>query len=519
MVYYTSCKVLSQSRSPVLAQCEVPFGTITMGEEWSRVVVAIVSVAQPMGVTVVGLALWRLWWLNRRKKFNTRRYYGPSWAIATAMTHMPGLMTLFGSLLKIREFGVKKATVTLIWMLLLVGVVVPLLSLLWSLFVIKVDDVPYKLEHTINVKLDNLPLSEAVKSRAPLLMSMGRVVYGEKPLLGIDLLKDYTMGMEAAEIIPVESHWRWWKVQVLPKEKSCMISTAAFSKKQPAAVSVVNFGSITNDILSEEVSTKCSTLEPTLSFLGSRELIDDNSPVSSETIKSLQSPDIKDNWCHIQYSCQIKVHILRGEILTDSKGEVTWGNYSGTYDYTDIHKTVSAISGAAKISAYRLDEWLEVAWNETWQNKAVQVVKEAAITKYAMYISLGKYKSAYETLQQTLREFTREATLQQPQVAVVRINGRTKKIQVRWIAGLAWLIVMVISAGIFAMSSKRLRSDILLQQVLDSWKVIARVAVILEETNLGNFSEAKTYYNWPSSVSCDDEIANTLHNPDGRSIR
>ncbi|ORX65409.1 hypothetical protein K493DRAFT_309447 [Basidiobolus meristosporus CBS 931.73] len=519
MVYYTSCKVLSQSQTPVSAQCEVPFGTITMGEEWNRIVVAIVSVAQPMGVSIIGLVLWRLWWLNRRKAFPTRKHYGHSWAIATAMTHMPGLLTLLGSLLKIRKFGVKKATVTLILMLFLVGVVVPLLSLLWSFFVIKVDDIPYKLEYAINVNLNNPPLPEAVKSRAPLILSMGKVVYGEKPLLGVDLLKDYTVGIETTEVIPVESHWRWWKVLILPKEKTCIISNATISKIQPAAISYVNFGNNKDDIVMEEVRGRCGALGPTISYFGSQEAIDDNSPIPFHIVESLQSVENQDDWCHIQYSCQIKVHIMRGEILANSDGEVTWGNYSGTYDHPSISKTVSAISGAAKVSDYLLQKWLDVGWNNTWQNKAVTVVKEAAITKYDMYNSLGKYKSAFETLQQTLREFTREATFQQPQVAIVRINGKTKKIQFRWIVGLAWFIAIMISAAAYAICFKRLRSDPLLQQVLDSWQVINRVAAILEETKLGKFNEEQTYYDWPQDISDTEKNTTTEPYPENDSKR
>ncbi|KAK9761045.1 hypothetical protein K7432_014363 [Basidiobolus ranarum] len=519
MVHYTSCQVPSKSQVLVTAQCEVPFGTITLNEEWTKVVVSVVSVAQPMLVTIVGLTLWRLWWLNRRWSFKRRRYYGPGWAIATSMTHMPGLMTLLGSLSKIRKFGVKRVTFTLTLMLLLVGVILPLLSLLWSSFVIKIGQVPYKLENNINVNLDNPPLPEVIKSRSSLLMSMGKIVYGEKPLLSNDLLKDHMVGMSTAEITPVRSTWRWWRVEILPHANSCMISVATTLSSQPTIVSSVNYGNSSSDIIVEEVSSKCSTLRNTLNFFKSPEVISDSSPIPFGTVEMLRSDQNQDSWCHVQYSCRVKVHITRGEILTNSNGEVTWNTLLNSNDPDNIYDMMVSVGGAAKIGDFTMRDWLDAKSDVHWQLKAVNLTKEAANIKYAMYVSLGKYKSAHETLQQTLREFTREATLRQPQVAVLKINGTISKIQFSWIAALVWLIAMAISAGIWMISSKKVKSDPLLNKVLDSSEVVNRVAMISEETKISPLSDEQTYYGWPLYLTGDKNSTTASWRPKSAHVK
>ncbi|ORX63534.1 hypothetical protein K493DRAFT_309736 [Basidiobolus meristosporus CBS 931.73] len=496
MVYLTPCTVANATGATMEAQCESQFGSLILDDRWTGIATAIVSVARPLSVALIGTAVWNLWWLTRRRSMEKTGLCGSSWSIATAMTHIPGIFTLLGSIWRVHNLGVTKETKSLIGILILIGMMLPLISLLWAAYVIEVGDVPYQLTQVIHFGQEYLP--NAVEKRAPLLMSMNDIVYNEKPLLGYDILKNHPLGMQSAELKPVEAHWRWWKLKVFPLERSCMVYKAVVTDEILDVTPSVSFGDDTIDIVQEETIQKCSSLSPVLEFIGSSLVMADNSPYNMKDIENLQLQENTNRLCHVQYSCRVNATSTRWEIFTNTKGEVNWYNEKGAYDPQSVKGLMSFLQDRAKLKDYAMNTWL-MCWMD-WTGNATRITKEAAMFKYDMHLSLGRYKPAHMTLQETLGEFTREATLQQAKNATVIYSGQVYKFQLSLIAGISWLVAVMLALMALLLAHLKSRNDCLLHRFLDLWQVVGSVFLTRKEITLG---DEQNYHNWP--IKCADQ--------------
>ncbi|ORX92077.1 hypothetical protein K493DRAFT_303587, partial [Basidiobolus meristosporus CBS 931.73] len=466
MVHLTPCKVPDVANVLMEAQCETQLGSIILDDKWATLVLQFFTSVRSISVLIIGSAIWSLWWINRRRTMETTRLYGHNWAIATAMTHIPGVFTLLGSFARIHRFGLQKATASLFGTLILIGIILPLTSLLWSHYIVRYGDIPYQITQVIH--LGEHSLFKSVEQRAPLLTSMNNIVYNEKPLLGYDILKKHPLRMTLAELKPVEAHWRWWKLKVHPLQKSCMIYTAEATEEVPDITPSVSFGDDKLDIVQEETVQKCSLLPAVFEFIGQHSAIADNSPYTMESIDNLRLQVNTTKSCRVQYSCSINASITRWEIFTNIKGEVEWYNQNSNYSAKSVKGLITFMREKVQLEIGVLNNWISCGNNSTCENGpivyATNLVKEAATSKYDMFQSLGRYKPAHMLLQETLGEFTREATLQQAKNATIIYTGYVYQPQFNLIAGLSWLIPMLLAAAIILLSHLKSRNDYLLHR-------------------------------------------------------
>ncbi|KAK9760057.1 hypothetical protein K7432_016312, partial [Basidiobolus ranarum] len=371
MVYHTSCNVLTYNGQQELARCLVPIGTITMDEKWVWISTTVVPIARTILVTVTSLAIWHLWWWSRYSSRENQSHHGSSWAIGTTMTHMSGVSTSIKSLQRVAKYGIGKVTPTLLLLLAITGLIIPLASIYWASHVFQVGEVNYEYEKFHQAKSN---LMESIKNRTALVSSFGKVAYSEKPLLTSDVFNDASTGMGSAVIISPKGAPSWWKVDILPKTKECYVHSVAVLSSSTNVEFSVDYGDSGNDKVAESLTSRCTRVKPSVSFLTAHSYVNKNSTIASSELQHITNTNLPQQWCQLSYTCAIDTRVSYGSVSINTEQKMVWQKISETNSNADLNSLLSQFQTLAQLDNQKLNVWLETADN--WKEKAINIIKE-----------------------------------------------------------------------------------------------------------------------------------------------
>ncbi|ORX92078.1 hypothetical protein K493DRAFT_303588 [Basidiobolus meristosporus CBS 931.73] len=488
MVYYTSCNVPGAGEGTIQAQCEVPFGMVTMDVAWASIASNLVSLIRPLMVMLATQAIWSIWWWRRYANSPVKQLHGNSWVVGTAMTHMPGIITATSSLWKMYKY--KVPSLSLILWVFATGVALPLLGFTSGVYIQGETEVSYHYRWSKKIESN---ITASIKNRNALVTSFGEVSYSEKPFLSGDIFKEHSKRMSNAAIFPPKPVPAWWYTEIVPKLGSCNIAKGVVHSVRPKTNFTVSFGEDNAERVSETLTGECTILRSSIDFFFDDKFISNNSPLKLDSVIGIKEANLTGQRCSLSYTCGIEIRVTEGNIYTNTTNEIGWLIDSSSNTFNNLNEFVNHWQESIGIDDEKMRSWLN---EQEWKYKIINILKQAASAKYLAYRSLGRNRSPSTILAETFNELLREAATKNFGEVELKIEGVVRKLMVSWVMGLCWLITMLLSGITIGISIFKSRHHKPVKDMLDSWELIDKTAITYQSPSQGESELA--LYRWPT---------------------